>query len=419
MVPSGSGPAPAAPASLEDAGVDGTLLADLVLKAAYAIPQFTTDWAARQVCLPLLLVHHLLEQLKTNHLVEVLGQAGPFNYRCAVSQRGREHAARLLEISGYVGPAPVRLETYAAMLEWQMGRRPAVTPEDVSAALSELVLTEHALLVAGLAASSGRSLLIYGPPGNGKTSLGRLLHHALGGDLWVPHSIAVGGSIIRVFDPQCHQPIPAVPEDGRLTDQRWVRVRRPFLVGGGELTLDSFELTYSPTLRYYQAPLHVKANGGTLLIDDFGRQRLEPQQLLNRWIVPLEHQTDYLTLHTGQKIQVPFRQLLIFATNFDPEGLMDPAFLRRMGYRLELGRPSPEQYAQVLHRYADGAGIAVPPGTLPRLLDRYQAEGRELQSSHPRDLIERARDICGFRGQPPELTDAILDLAWASYFGSR
>ena len=183
------------------------------------------------------------------------------------------------------------------------------------------------------------------------------------------------------------------------------------------MTLDSFDLTYSPALRYYEAPLHLKANGGTYLIDDFGRQRVDPHELLNRWIVPLEHRIDYLTLHTGQKIQVPFRVMLIIATNLDIGAITDPAFLRRMGYRLHVGSPTPERYAVIFERYAARRGLVVPPGMVGRLLERYRATGRELRSCEPRDLIERAEDICRFRGLPLELTDEVVDLAWAGYFG--
>jgi hypothetical protein len=410
--------APKAPTDPREAGISLAILRDLALKTAYTVPQFTTEWAARQLRLPQVLVGELLEQLRTEQQLEILGSSGPFGFRYAISGRGRERAARLLDVSSYVGPAPVSLEAYRAMIEWQLARAPAVEREHVAGSLSELVLPEQDALLAGLAASSGRSLFVFGPPGNGKTTVGRSIHQALQGELWIPHCIGVEENIIRVYDAQLHQAV----DDGRPSpwaiDQRWVRIRRPLVVGGGEMTLESFDLTYSPTLRYYEAPLHMKANGGTFLIDDFGRQRVDPHVLLNRWIIPLENRIDYLTLHTGMKIQVPFLQLLIVATNLDPERVTDPAFLRRMGYRLFLAAPSPQRYREIFDRYADRHGIPVPPGLVERLLERYTAEGRELRGCEPRDLIERARDICRFTGRPLEINDEVIALAWSGYFGS-
>jgi predicted ATPase with chaperone activity len=266
---------------------------------------------------------------------------------------------------------------------------------------------------------SGRSLFVFGPPGNGKTTLGRMIHGALRGDIWIPHCIAIEENIIRVYDPQLHQAAEVPLQEPWTIDQRWVRIRRPLIVGGSEMTLDSFDLIYIPSLRYYEAPLHLKANGGMFLIDDFGRQRVDPHELLNRWIIPLENRIDYLTLHTGQKIQIPFLQSLIIATNLDPATVTDPAFLRRMGYRLYLGEPTPDRYSQIFERYASGQGISIPPGLVAGLLERYRSEKRELRCCEPRDLIERARDICRFTGRPLELNDAVMALAWNGYFGEQ
>jgi hypothetical protein len=410
---------PAAPDSVRETRLDPIALGNLALKAAYTVPQFTAEWAARRLHLPQTLVGEVLEKHRTDQLLEVLGQAGPFGFRYAISGRGRERAARLLEISGYVGPAPVSLAAYSAMMAWQVEHAPEVIRQHVTAALSELVLPEDDALLAGLAATSGRSLFVFGPPGNGKTSLGRLLHGALQGDLWIPHCVAIEENVIRIFDPQLHTPVETSTEEPWAIDQRWVRIRRPLVVGGGEMTLSSFDLTYSAALRYYEAPLHLKANGGTFLIDDFGRQRIDPHELLNRWIIPLENRIDYLTLDTGQKFQIPFLQMLIIATNLDLESVTDPAFLRRMGYRLYLGEPTPERYAVIFERYASRHGIPVGPGLVGRLLDRYKSEKRELRSCEPRDLIERARDICRFTGRPLELDDEVMRLAWSGYFGDR
>ena len=266
---------------------------------------------------------------------------------------------------------------------------------------------------------SRRSLFLYGPPGNGKTTLGHLLHDAVEGDLWIPHCIGVGHSIIRIFDATCHEPVGGeLPAAGsRLIDQRWVRVRRPFIVVGGELTMDSLDLVYSPNTGFYEAPLHVKANGGTFLLDDFGCQHIAAEQLLNRWIHPLERQVDFLTLKTGQQVAVPFRQLLVVSTNLDPQTVMTPAFLRRIGYRLHLDDPSPVRYAEIFQRVCHQGRTGFPMNLLGGLIARYEAQGRQMRCCEPRDLIERARDICRLRGREPELTDEVLDLAWLGYFG--
>jgi hypothetical protein len=420
LVPVGDGLAPAAPTDLRDTGLDPTVLADLALKAAYTVPSFTTEWAARRLHLPQVLVGELLEGLREDRFLEILGDSGLFGLRYATTQRGRERIGRLLEVSGYVGPAPVALATYTWMLEFQVVQAPPVLPEHVAASIKDLVLPEQAEFLAGLAASSGRSLFLYGPPGSGKTSLGRALNNALQGDLWIPHCIGIDGNIIRVFDPQFHQPVDdSMPADRSWEiDRRWVRIRRPHIVVGGEMTLEAFDLTYSPSLRFYEAPLHLKANGGTFLIDDFGRQRVDPHELLNRWIIPLEHQIDYLTLHTGQKIQVPFLMMLVMATNLDIGVVTDPAFLRRMGYRMYMGAPTPEIFAQIFERYAARRGAVLAPGLIARVLGRYAATGRVLRCCEPRDLIERAADICRYRGRPLELDDEVLDFAWTGYFGT-
>jgi predicted ATPase with chaperone activity len=411
---------PKAPQNIPAARLEEGALTDLGVKLAYTVARFTTEWVAKKLHLTVPLAGQVLEGLARDGEVEQLwqtGQGGSAHYK--ITQRGREHAARLLELCGYIGPAPVRLETYAAMLRWQFASAPPVLPEHVAAALSGLVLEPKAAQLAGLGVSSGRSLFIYGPSGNGKSSLGRQIHAALQGDCWVPYAISVGNTVIRVFDDQCHQRVEIAGERAGAIDERWVRARRPLVIVGGELTLDMLDVIYSPTLRYYEAPPHLKANCGLFLVDDFGRERISPGQLLNRFITPMEHHIDYFTLNTGQKIQVPLRHVLIIATNLDPESVTDPAFLRRMGYRVYLGAPTPEQYARIFQLYAERHGAAVAPEVIERLLERYRAQNRELRACEPRDLIERARDICLFHGRPLELTAKVLDLAWAGYFGSE
>jgi len=411
--------APPAPKDLSDTGVSPADLVDLTLRTIYSVRDFTIEWLANTMCLPLGLVNELVEQLRKEKAVEAIGQSGTLSYRMAVTDQGRRRAVEATKATGYIGPAPVPLEAYTEMLELQLAQMPEVSPDRVVQAIEDLVLPGHVVEVVGLARSSGRSLFLYGPPGNGKTTVGHLVHNAVEGNLWIPYCIGVGSAIIQFYDPQCHHPVDIGPssEEARQLDRRWVCVRRPFIVVGGELTIEALDLAYQPVLRYYEAPLHLKANGGTFLIDDFGNQRAEPHELLSRWVFPLESKLDYLTLQTGQKFPVPFRQMLILSTNFDPDKVMDAAFLRRMGYRLYLGYASPEQYAQIFRRYAEKLNVAVPEGLIERVLNRYQTENRPLRSCEPRDLIERARDICKYRGQQLLLNDEILRTAWRGYFG--
>ena len=421
LVPIGGMPAPRAPETLEETGVDPSVLGDLALKLAFTTPSFTTRGAADDLCLPQGIVEDLLAQLKTNRLIEVLGDAGTQGYRWAISGIGRDRAARLIEISGYVGPAPVSVETYARVLEAQFEHLPEVTPDQVRVALADLTLADQAIEVAGLAASSRRPLFLYGPPGNGKTSIGHLIHDAVEGHIWVPHCLGVDSNVVRIFDSQVHIPDPLdVPPQLRgQIDRRWVRVRRPFVVVGGELTLDALDLAYSPTLRYYEAPFHLKANGGTFLLDDFGFQRVDPNQILARWVFPLENGSDHLTLQTGQKMRVPFRQMLIISTNMDPEKVMDPAFLRRIGYRLYVGDPSPEEYTRIFGTLASKLGVEVTPALMAHILERYREERRPLRGCEPRDLLRRTQDICRFQNRPFGLDTKTLDLAWRGYFGEH
>lgn len=410
---------PSVPRAVDETGVDQEILLDLMLRLASTAPQFTTDWAASRIHLTMPVAEELLQILKKQELVTILGQVGILNYRYSISQRGRERSSRLLEISGYVGPAPVSLDAYSAMLQWQLQNTFEVHSQDVTKVCSELSLEENVIDVAGIAMASRRSLFLYGSTGNGKTRLARLLHNASTGDMWIPHCIQVDHSIIRVFDPKCHEVVPSVDSGRNQLDPRWIRVRRPFVAVGGEMTLDSLDLTYSTSRRFYEAPPHFKANGGTFLIDDFGRQRVSPDELLNRWIVPLENQIDYLTLNTGQKIVVPFSVMLIIATNIDPDVVMEAAFLRRMGYRVHLAKPSAQRYAEIFERYAHRRGFEISRELVDHVIARYIEEKRELLCCHPRDLIERVGDVCRYRGEPERLTTELLDFAWRAYFGPK
>ncbi len=411
--------APTAPQDIASAGLGERVLTDLALKLAYTVARINTEWVAQQLHLSLPLADEVLYQLGAEGLIQETLRTGPGKSHYSITPQGRETAERLMDVCRYIGPAPVSLNAYAAMLRWQFANTPPAKPEQVTAALSRLVLTPQAIQLAGLAVSSGRSLFVFGPPGNGKSSLGRMIRNALPGDYWIPYCISVGDSVIRLYDDQSHERVDVPGEESGTIDRRWVRIRRPLVIVGGELTLEQLDLIYLPTLRSYEAPPHLKASGGVFLVDDFGRERISPDQLLNRFITPMEYQVDYFTLNTGQKIQVPLRHVLVIATNLSPEIVTDPAFLRRIGYRIYLGAPSPPEYARIFQNYAQQLKVAVPDGLIDWLLERYRAQNRELRACEPRDLIERARDICRFRGQPLELNQEILELAWTGYFGSE
>ena len=407
--------APEPPDQLDNVDVEPQVLYELALRAASTVPQFTTEWASAQLCLPVQVVEEIFWQHKRDHLVEIRGQEGPFNYRYAITDKGMESARRLFEFCGYIGPAPVSLASYSNMLNDDT--RTQVRMESVQTALRPLTVPDTVTHVAALAAASGRSLFLFGPAGNGKTTLGKLLHGVnREGTIWIPHAISVGSTVIRIYDEECHESVP-VDEEGKW-DRRWMRIKRPFIIAGGEMTIAELDLSYSHSHRFYEAPPHVKANGGTFMIDDFGRQRVDPSDLLNRWIIPLEHQVDHLTLHTGQKIQMPFKLMLTVATNLNVNEVADPAFLRRMGYRVHLPAPDEDRYREIFSDYAALLDIEVPEGLVDRILTRYQQEQRELRGSEPRELMLRCRDICELRQQPFALSEEIMDLAWVAFFGT-
>ena len=363
--------APRPPQDIAATGLEANVLVGLLVRWGLMETRFTTEEVAQKLHLSVTLARQVLEKACFDGSMEQLYQTGEGTYRYRITEEGRQQAARLFEICGYIGPAPVSLEAYTAMLRWQFANTPPVHADRVAAALSGLVLSPKAMELAGLAVSSERSLFLFGPPGNGKTSVGRKIQAALPGDYWIPHAISVGNDVIRMYDEQTHQRVETGEPAGAI-DQRWVRIRRPLVVVGGELTLDSLDLIYSPSLRQYEAPPHLKANGGVFLVDDFGRERVSPDQLLNRFITPMEHQIDYFTLRTGQKIQLPLRHVLIICTNLSPDIVTDPAFLRRLGYRVYLGAPTPEQYAQIFQNYAQRRGVVVAPELIAQLLERYR-----------------------------------------------
>jgi hypothetical protein len=408
---------PPPPTTAEDCGLDFGSLADLALKAAYADTNCTTERAAQRLALPAGVVDVLLQHLYREHFIEIRETLSQHNRRYAMLERGWERVRRLLDVNAYIGAAPVSLAAYSVMVKRQEAQRPPVDEETLRSALRDLVLPEATLQVLGVVANSRRSLFITGAPGNGKTSIARALHAALRGDIWIPRAIEVDGQVINVFD--SHNHTPDDPPVSAPHDQRWIKIRRPLVVVGGELTIESMDLTYDQTVKFYEAPFQIKSNGGTLLIDDFGRQRIQPRDLFNRWIIPLENRLDYLTLHTGKKIQVPFEQQLIFASNLSSTDFAEEAFLRRLGYRLAADSPSPEVYARIFRKYVEAQRLRYDARLVEGLVARYQQEQREMRSCQPRDLVDRCRDICRYENRPFALSRELLDRAWLYYFGAK
>ncbi len=410
--------------TLADTGLNLLSVADLVLKVLYFGGYMAGHQIADIVKLPYTgVLDTVMEFLKREKYVEVRGSGGlgEAGFQYLISQRGSEKAREALERSQYAGAAPVTLQQYIQAMRAQNREKLIVHEEDMHALMQNLVVSDEQLGRIGPAVNSGRSVFMYGPPGNGKTTVaetvGRLV---LGDDIWIPYAFDVDGQVVRVFDNVNHE---LADEErvklgtGVIADPRWVHIKRPMIMTGGELTLQGLDLVYDNVNKYYEAPFQVKANGGMFLIDDFGRQQVRPRDLLNRWIVPLEKGVDFLTLATGRKIEVPFFVLIVFSTNIDPRDLVDEAFLRRIRHKIEFTDPTYEQFREIFRRVCAAKGIAYDEQALAYLLKKWYIEqNRPLRAVHPRDLIAQLIDIATYLNKPPALTKDMLDRSAASYF---
>jgi len=408
---------PPLPEEIGDTGISEGFLCDLALKHVAMLPEPTTTAVAERINLPRTLTEDLLQKLYREKFIEVKMQSAVGSTRYAMLDHGWDRLTRLLSICGYVGPAPVSLRDYSHMMKLQSIPSNTASMDTVRQAFHDLVLPESLLQTLGCVINSRRSLFLTGLPGTGKTAVAERINNALNGGIWIPFAVEIDGQIIRVFDSHCHEEMP--PDETPIDfDRRWVFIRRPLVVVGGELTLENADLTWSSAAKFYEAPFQMKSNGGTLVIDDFGRQRVAPQDLLNRWIVPLERRVDYLALHTGKKIEVPFEQLVVFSTNLDEKDLADQAFLRRMGYRARVEPPTAGAYTAIFKYQAGKRGIAVEQPVLDHILTKYRVERRQMKGCEPRDLLDRATDICLFENHGLKLTPQIIDIAWRNYFGT-
>jgi predicted ATPase with chaperone activity len=431
---SGLPEAPSAPDNLQQTGLTIGFLSDLILRCLYVRGGMLGLELAKLLRLPFKVIEEALNFLKQEKCLEVLGGdlIGRISYRFSLTDVGRRRAQEALEQCAYVGPAPVPLEDYVEQVYRQAVTAIDISPEALRAAFSHLVISDELFNAVGPAIVSGKSVFIYGPPGNGKTATAQAVGsfmNTCGGEIYVPYAFVAENNIVTVYDNAVHEA--TEPDDGNrmedneatirrllntgTVDARWVKVKRPVIITGGELSLVMLDLKYSPESNYYQAPLHVKANGGIFLIDDFGRQLCSPKELLNRWIVPLENRLDYLSLASGQKFQVPFEQLTIFSTNLDPKDLVDDAFLRRMRHKVEINAPARDIYERIFAAVCKRLGMNSCPDAIEYLYDRYYSRGRCPRASDCRDLLETVQSICRFRRIPVQLTRDLMADASASF----
>lgn len=422
-------PLPPAPNSIAECGLSASFLCDLVLKTFFARGQIRGIDLSNATRLPYPgILEAAIRLLRDESLVEVRkGQDyQELNWEFALTGKGQRRADDVMAREGYVGPAPVPLSVYNQTVRNQPAQWSRITDESLRSALADIVIANETIQKLGPAFNSGKSMFLYGHAGNGKTSVSERMARILMGGYLLPFAIEVYGQVIRLFDSANHHvlvdPLAApgnltAPDGTSRFDQRWLIVRRPFIVVGGELKREHLNLTYDPIMKYYVAPVQLKANGGILLIDDFGRQEVPPKDLLNRWIVPLDRNLDYHTLITGQQVEVPFQVLIIFSTNLDPRDLVDEAFLRRLRYKIEIGDPTEEEFREIFRRCCATMQVPFAPAALDHLVEEhYHRSNRGFRAVHPRDLMTQALDLASYRGWERRLTPELIDAAVGTYF---
>ena len=417
---------PAVPQTLEATGLSASLLEQLIFKILHFSGEKMGRDLAGQLGVRFSLIDPILEGLRKQRLIDVRNSLGYGSVSSVftLSEAGRARARECMEDNQYADRAPVPLAQYVSAVREQRLKSGWLTKEALDLAYQHMVVSPQVLRQIGPAINSGKSFLIYGQPGNGKTFLAEALFKVDSSPIYVPYAIEYSGTIIKVFDPVYHQPIEDVSEESVMAvssdqghDRRWVLCKRPFIVTGGELTMDMLDLNYIEAAKIYEAPFQLKANNGIYLVDDFGRQRCTPAEVLNRWIVPMDRRVDFLSFNNGGKIEVPFETFLIFSTNLRPDQLGDEAFLRRIQYKMLMKSPEEEEFCEIYRRYCKQENLAFDPTLLDKfLLKHYRSTGKRYRRCHPRDVISHALDLIEFERLPRELSERVLDEAFDSVF---
>jgi len=407
------------PRTLEETGLSVAQLEASILKALFFATEMRGIDLARHLRLPTQIIEPALEQLRRLKYIDIRGGSGQgFGLSTmiyALSALAQEPLKQVFDHDRYDGPAPVPYRDWVAAVRAQSIRGVRVTREMLAQRLDGLIIAEDIFEGLGPAMNSGRAIFFHGPPGNGKTSICRRMASCFSWDIYIPYAVEIDGFVVKIFDEMIHRPVAARDGDPS-TDERWIRCRRPLVVVGGELTMDMLDMAYSPETKIYEAPLQMKASNGVLLIDDLGRQRLTPRELLNRWIFPLENDVDYLKLATGKRFAIPFDAFLVFSTNLDPAALVDEAFLRRVRYKLKIDSPSDEIYKEIFRAQCEQRGVPYAEPELDAFIRSLRASGRALAACQPRDLIDQVLDHALYRGERPQLTAEALERASHSYF---
>jgi predicted ATPase with chaperone activity len=401
--------------NLNQTGLNEKLIEDLIFKLLHSQGVMTGRQIADGICLQFKSIEHILLDLKQQLFLTYKSDAGLNDFAYMLTEQGRTKALIAAETSAYVGSAPIPFTDYLKSVESQSIQNETPGLEELREAFHDLVLEQYVFYTLGPAINSGRGVFLYGAPGNGKTSIAKRVHKCFKDAIYIPKTLLIGGELLKFYDPQWHN---AVEDNGLQYDRRWIKIERPAVIVGGEMDLDSLGIKYNPQTKISEAPLQMKANCGTFVVDDFGRQRISPRDLLNRWILPLEKRIDFLTLSNGIKFQVPFDELLIFCTNIDPKDLLDEAFLRRIPYKVKLKDPSEEKFRHIMKFMAPKYDIEYDEAMVDYLIDNYFRDKRPFRSCHPRDILEQIINASAYQRIKPRMTKDLIKLAAFNYFAA-